>query len=142
MFKRKKFYADGIKFQCQDCGGCCLSRGEYAYVYLTAGDRKHLADHLKNSTREIAIKYTDKTDGLLHLKDPAKDCLFLEDGRCSVYEARPSQCRSWPFWPENMKKKVWGNDIASYCSGIGQGRLYSAEEIETIIEREKDHYGY
>eukprot|EP00961_Rhodomonas_salina_P046921 629705-Rhodomonas_salina.2 len=21
---------------------------------------------------------------------------------CSLYEARPKQCRTWPFWPENL----------------------------------------
>ena len=142
MFKRHKFYADGIRFQCQDCGGCCLSRGEYAYVYLTAGDRKRLADHLKISTREFTIQYTDRTDGYLYVKDPDKDCLFLKDGRCSVYEARPGQCRSWPFWPENMKKKIWEKEIASYCQGVGKGRLYTGEEIQEIVEREKEIFGY
>jgi Fe-S-cluster containining protein len=140
MFGRSRFYKDGIRFECQDCGGCCLSRGEYAYVYLKAYDRKRLADFLRISTRDFTIRYTGKTDGILHLKDPDKDCLFLQDGRCSVYEARPRQCRSWPFWPENMKKKVWERDIASYCKGVGKGKLHSAEEIERIIEREREFF--
>lgn len=142
MFRRKKFYSDGIRFQCQDCGNCCLSRDHYAYVYLTAQDRKNLSDYLGISTREFTLQYTEKSDGLLHLIDPHKDCLFLEGGLCSVYEARPVQCRSWPFWPENMKKKVWEGEIASYCAGVGKGRLYSAEEIEHIIEREKKIFEY
>jgi Fe-S-cluster containining protein len=142
MFSRKKFYADGIRFQCQDCGECCLSRGQYAYVYLTAYDRKCLSDFLRISTRDFTVTYTDKTDGYLHLKDPDKDCLFLEDGRCSVYDARPRQCRSWPFWPENMNKKVWEKEIASYCRGIGRGRLFTEGEIDKIINKETDLSGY
>ncbi len=142
MFRRNNFYKNGIRFKCQDCGGCCLSRGQYAYVYLTAYDRKRLSDILRISTREFTASYTDNTDGYLHLKDPDKDCMFLQDGRCSVYEARPRQCRSWPFWPENMKKKVWEKEIASYCKGVGKGRMYSGEEIERIILREKKIFEY
>jgi len=138
VFARKKFYHEGIRFECQDCGRCCLSRGGYGYVYLTAEDRKRLATHLEMTTREFTIRYTDRTDGLLHLKDPDRDCVFLEENRCSVYEARPRQCRSWPFWPENMKKKVWEREIASFCPGIGRGRLYTKEEIERIIKEQKD----
>lgn len=142
MFGRKKFYTGGIRFACRDCGKCCLSRGHYSYVYLTAGDRKRLSGHLKISTREFTKKYTGRTEGVLHLKNPEKDCLFLEDGRCGVYDARPRQCRSWPFWPENMKKKVWEKEIAPYCRGIGEGRLYTAEEIEKIIEEEKKSFDF
>jgi Fe-S-cluster containining protein len=68
--------------------------------------------------------------------------MFLKDGCCSVYEARPRQCRSWPFWPENMKKRVWEKEITSYCKGVGKGRLYTEEEIQKIVEREKDIFGY
>ena len=36
------------------------------------------------------------------------DCVFLKEdperGRktCSIYPVRPLQCRTWPFWPENL----------------------------------------
>ncbi|UCG79276.1 MAG: YkgJ family cysteine cluster protein [Nitrospirota bacterium] len=142
MIKRKKFYSEGIRFSCQDCGKCCLSRERYSFVYISMGDRKRLADHLRISTKEFTIQYTSKTDGHLHLKYPEKDCLFLSEGRCSVYEARPSQCRSWPFWPENMKKGVWEKELKTYCPGIGQGRLYSESEIEEIVKREKELFNY
>ncbi len=140
MLGRKKFYSDGIHFECQDCGKCCLSRNEYAYVYLTAYDRRRLSDFLNITTREFTINFTDKTDGYLHLKYPDKDCLFLEDGRCGVYEARPRQCRSWPFWPENMKKKVWEKEVAPYCKGVGKGKLYTAGDIETLVKKEREAF--
>jgi len=32
------------------------------------------------------------------------DCVFFdgESRRCGVYEARPRQCRTWPFWSSNV----------------------------------------
>jgi hypothetical protein len=37
-----------------------------------------------------------------------------------------------------MKKSVWEREIAPFCSGIGKGRLFSADEIEEIIRCERE----
>ncbi len=65
----------------------------------------------------------------------------MKDSRCAVYDARPWQCRTWPFWPENMNETVWEREVASYCPGVGKGRLYSAEEIKLIIAKKRDVSG-
>ena len=51
----------------------------------------------------------------------------------TVYAARPQQCRSWPFWPENMRKKVWNLEVVPGCEGIGRGRRHSPAEIERTV---------
>ncbi len=135
MKKKKPFYADGIRFACTGCGGCCVAREQHTYVYLSFGDRKRLAAHLSMTTSEFTRKYTQGSDGLVHLKDPDKDCPFLQANRCVVHTARPWQCRTWPFWPENMHPKIWQRDVANFCPGVGSGRLYSAAEIDDILER-------
>ena len=55
-------------------------------------------------------------------------CALLDEekGQCSVYEARPVQCRTWPFWPENLESpEAW--DLASFeCEGMvrnGEGMV-------------------
>ncbi len=136
--RRKRFYENGIRFECQGSGRCCRARGDYGYVYLTLEDRRAIAKFLGISTLKFTKGYTEKTDGEYHLKGADKDCLFLKDNICSIYEARPWQCRAWPFWPENMKRDVWEKEVAAYCPGIGKGRLYSAEEIDAIIEQGAD----
>jgi Fe-S-cluster containining protein len=133
--RRKAFPGEGIRFSCLGCGKCCLSRDGYGYVHLSLEDRRRLAAHLGISTAAFTRKYAENTDGWFHLCQPGRECPFFSEARCGVYEARPRQCRTWPFWRENMKLRVWKRDIASYCPGIGRGRLYSAEEIESIIEK-------
>ena len=69
-------------------------------------------------------------------RESTKDCAFLGKigGRtqCLIYEVRPSQCRSWPFWPSNLASgKAW-NEATSKCPGVNRGRLYSYEEIQEI----------
>jgi uncharacterized protein len=137
MVKGKRFYQNGIRFECQGDGKCCVSRGRYGYVYLSFNDRRRLAVHLGMSGVEFTSTYTNHVDGLYELKYTGKDCPFLNRGRCGVYEARPGQCRTWPFWPENMNSAVWEQDVASWCPGVGKGRLYTADEIEDILKTKR-----
>ena len=135
----KPFYHEGIRFECQGSGKCCTSRGSYGYVYLTPHDRKRFAEHFGLSTTQFVRQYCDSKDGQVFLKDPPEmkgDCVFLVNGnRCGAYEARPEQCRTWPFWPENMRAKVWRREIETYCPGVGKGKLHTREEIEAILKR-------
>lgn len=140
MIRGKKFYQQGLRFRCIGDGKCCLSRGKYGYVYLSFNDRKRLAAHLKISTREFTEGYTEKEDGLYQLKYTGRDCPFLNGTLCLVYDARPWQCRTWPFWPENMNEAVW-QEVLSYCPGAGHGRLYTAEDIEAILAKKTDVAG-
>jgi Fe-S-cluster containining protein len=138
MHERERFYDDGIRFECQGDGRCCRNHGRHTYVYVSFGDRKRLAAHLGTTTLEFTKRYTQASDGMVHLKEPERDCPFFQDSRCGVHAARPWQCRTWPFWKENMHPKVWERDVASFCPGVGKGRLYSAEEIERILCRLDD----
>ncbi len=134
-----KWWADGIKFECQGSGNCCLSRGEYGFVFLTRDDRKNMAEHLKLTLREFTKQYCDQKSGVYHLKEESNrtDCVFLKDkNRCGVYQARPIQCRTWPFWPEVMNAKTWNKEVKAFCPGIGKGKLHTAEEIQKTLNEQ------
>lgn len=133
----KEWWDNGIRFACQGSGNCCVSRGEYGFVYMTATDRKRMAAVLGLTTAAFTRKYCAKTDGVFHLEDgDGPDCIFLKDKKCSIYEGRPEQCRTWPFWPEVMSAKSWKKEVAAFCPGVGKGRIHSAEEIRAALERQ------
>jgi uncharacterized protein len=131
----KEWWRDGVKFQCQGSGQCCTSHGEYGFVYLTLEDRQRFAKYFKMTTSEFSRKYCDKTDGIWHLKERKDnpDCIFLDGKRCGTYLARPTQCRTWPFWPEVMNAKTWKKDVVAFCPGVGKGKLIPGAEIEKIL---------
>jgi Fe-S-cluster containining protein len=62
------------------------------------------------------------------------DCIFWENG-CTVYEDRPEQCRTFPFWPEFIESEDAWSKIA-WCRGKDQGRLYPKDEIEKLARGE------
>ena len=133
---RSPWWSDGIRFECQETGRCCVARGSYGYVYLTLADRQRLARHFGLSTRAFTRRHCLRTDGHWHLRDFTDQCAYLDGVRCRVYEARPEQCRTWPFWPENMSPRAWSKEVAGYCPGVGKGRVVSGPEIVQLLGRD------
>jgi len=134
------FHAQGLRFQCTGCGECCRSRhGKPSWVYVTLGERRRLAAHFKLRTSAFTRRYCSRTNGFWHLREPASDCQFLDGARCTVYAARPGQCRTYPFWNEHMSAVAWSK-VARECEGVGRGRLWTREEIERRLrdERKRD----
>jgi Fe-S-cluster containining protein len=73
----------------------------------------------------------------LSLKEKSNfDCIFWKDG-CSVYQARPLQCRTFPFWPSILDSPASWKIAKSGCPGMGRGRLFSREEIESNLAARK-----
>lgn len=96
-----------------------------------------MAKHLRLTTREFTIKYCKNDEGLFHLDDKGSaNCIFLKEKKCSVYEGRPTQCRTWPFWPEVMSAKAWKKEVADFCPGVGKGRVRSADEIQAALNEQ------
>lgn len=137
---RPKWYADGVRFQCQGSGKCCASRGQYGFVYLTREDRKNMAEVLGLSLSDFTRIHCGKTDGYYHLKDDpdSPDCRFLDGTKCAVYEGRPTQCRTWPFWPEIMGAKAWAREVTAFCPGVGKGPVIPPEQIRSAVREQRE----
>jgi len=136
------WWKEGVRFECTGRGCCCVTHGNNGFVYITPQDLERIAQKLELSVSAAARRYCHKdADGRLLLKDaPATQaCIFLTSSGCEVYEARPTQCRTWPFWPENMTRAAWAK-VAAFCPGVGSGRLWTADEIaiQLALQRESD----
>jgi len=137
------WYAQGLRFSCTQCGACCS--GPPGYVWFDDAEARAMADHLQVSLDDFLRFFAHTVDGhwtLNEKRSPAGryDCVFLrrQDGaapRCSIYSARPTQCRTWPFWPENLSKPRAWRAVADRCPGMalglkGQGKLFSLGHIQ------------
>ncbi len=128
-----------IRFECQGSAKCCVSRDSYGYVYLSDNDIIRFSKYFKLSIKKFKDIYCQITDGLIHLiekTDLKGNCIFLKDKKCSVYKGRPSQCRTWPFWNENMNSKVWNEDISKNCPGVGKGKVVTVKKIEEFLKED------
>jgi Fe-S-cluster containining protein len=109
-------------------------------VFLSRQDLDRLADHFGLSDAEVRARYCRVEDaggvGRLTLRERANyDCVFWEAGGCTVYAARPLQCRSFPFWPAQVADEESWRAAARDCPGIGLGPLHGASEIAYWLDR-------
>tara|TARA_Y100000741_G_scaffold173610_1_gene131579 strand:- start:226 stop:687 length:462 start_codon:yes stop_codon:yes gene_type:complete len=133
---------DGIKFECQGSGNCCVSRGSYGFVYLSLTDLKRFSKYFNLSIKEFKLKYCQNTDGFIHLIERQSlkgKCIFLKNKKCTVYKSRPSQCRTWPFWNENMNVKIWNEEISINCPGIGKGKKIKSNLINKFLKEDYEN---
>ena len=133
---RRFYYKTEIKFECQpDCANCCkLSNG---FVFLTDEEALMISENLGISEDDFLQHFTRIVDDQLCLVDGEDEhCVFLEDHKCNIYDVRPLQCRTYPFWPENLKSKSRWQLTKDECPGIGKGKNYTAEEIDKNLKEE------
>jgi len=137
-----RWYVAGLHFECQECGGCCSGPGE-GYIWVTRPEIEIIADFLKMTVGQLRQEYLRRvglrTTIIEH--QTTKDCIFLQDiagqRKCVIYDVRPSQCRSWPFWPSNLGNCGDWNKAADLCAGINRGRCYSVEQVQKTRKEKK-----
>lgn len=126
------YAAKGLSFRCTACGACCT--GEPGYVWVKPADVKRLAK-AKGMTPEAFEKaYVRRVGERTSLKERANgDCVMLENRKCSVYDAKPTACSTFPFWKDVVSSPEAWADTAERCPGMNHGDVYDAAEIGTLL---------
>src|SRR5512144_1158618 len=127
-----RWFAAGLRFGCTGCGACC--GGSPGYVWVNEEEILALARRLGLSPDGFGRTYLRRVGTRLSLIERADgDCVFFDRGRgCRVYDARPVQCRTFPFWPEHLRDAGAWRELAARCPGLDAGRLFTEEEIARI----------
>ena len=123
------WYRDGLRFECTQCGKCCT--GAPGYVWVDDDEVEALSIRLGMSENAFRRTYTRREgDRRTLIEKPNNDCIFYDANRgCTVYDQRPKQCRTWPFWDSNLKSERHWQKTVDICPGSGEGRLYTIDEI-------------
>lgn len=128
-----------LRFACQrGCINCCNQSG---FVYLTENDLSKAAKFTGMSRRAFEKKYVYRTAHELRLRKPRdKQCPFLLDHGCSIHPAKPTQCRTFPFWPELVENRKAWQSASRFCPGIGKGPLIQIGTAMEIAEEQRKAY--
>ncbi|MCB0278241.1 MAG: YkgJ family cysteine cluster protein [Calditrichaeota bacterium] len=128
-----KFWKNGLSFTCHQCGNCCTFEG--GAVYATEQEFKKIAERLGIELARFYSDYTFMDYGKRSLKSvESGPCIFYKDG-CSIYDIRPTQCRTYPFWPELLKSNYRWQQEAKSCQGINKGKFWTSEEIKIELSK-------
>lgn len=130
----------GLRFSCTMCGNCCS--GPPGYVSFTVEEAEAMAARIGVTFERFMDEYTHDTPAGRSLREVAGahglDCVFLDrttmPGKaiCGVYEDRPSQCRTWPFWEGNLGSESDWKRAGKTCPGLNKGTQYTPLQIRLI----------
>ncbi|MEA3523549.1 MAG: YkgJ family cysteine cluster protein [Campylobacterota bacterium] len=105
---------------CASCGGrCCI--GESGNIFVTSLEIENIIKVLNLDIDSFYKEYIRKQGYKFSLREKkfgdSYDCIFFqrENGGCRIYEARPLQCRSFPFW-DYYKQRV--AELKLECPGV------------------------
>src|SRR5258705_13057976 len=116
--KNMTWYKDGLKFECTKCGHCCTGRP--GFVWVRVEEMPQIAEFLGIRFRDFVKQYVRKIGERYSLIEKTNnDCVFYESG-CKIYPVRPSQCRTFPFWKENLQNPGMWQQAAKECEGMNQ----------------------
>ena len=121
MLEKENYPYKFDETKCATCeGNCCI--GESGYIWITKEERIKLASLLKISDEELLTNYLYKVGYKYSIKEKqisensfACEFFDLEKKQCGIYEARPSQCRTFPFW-EYFKNNI--KEVKEECPAI------------------------
>ena len=123
---------DCVDYQCRRCGQCC--RHIKDSLMVESLDAYRLANYLRGRDPNICtiddvltqycepMPLTQECFPIFMLKTTGTDdsCIFLKDGLCSIYEARPRTCRIYPF---SVGPGERGRDF-EYCLCFDRNQQY------------------
>jgi Fe-S-cluster containining protein len=135
MTPPEPWYHDGLAFACTRCGACCT--GAPGFVWVDAHEIARLAEHRGEAVDQFTRRFVRRVGNRYSLiEKPGGDCIFWEKSvGCTVYSARPVQCQTWPFWPENIDSPADWQRVGRGCPGAGRGQVFTMDEIRAAAAK-------
>ena len=91
------------QIDCTTCGNCCMK----LKPFITEQDIKILSQRLNLSQQQVMDDYIEIDEGDQYFKN--LPCSFLKEKKCTVYNGRPEDCRSFPHLHKEMFiSRLWG----------------------------------
>ena len=128
-----------LRFECTGCGACCTGGPDY-YVAADSREREAIRAFLKISRAWFTRRYLARVDAdTIGIRlTSAGDCTFLgADKRCRIYPVRPTQCRTYPWWPELVDSQRHWDEEAKRCEGMNRGAIVPLQVIQRSLARER-----
>lgn len=127
---KEVWYSDGLRFECTQCGDCCS--GSEGYVWVNQEEIDGMANRIGMDSVAFEERFVKRVGVRRSLKErPGGDCVLLDPQtrKCTAYEERPRQCKTWPFWQSNIRTPEAWAEAAQACPGCNKGDLVPLEQI-------------
>jgi Fe-S-cluster containining protein len=105
---------------CDTCQGACCT-GESGSIFATKLEFENIATFLDVSMDDLKQKYLKKVKNRYSIAEirynDSYDCIFYDrpSNGCKIYDVRPTQCRTFPFWDYF---KNYPQELKDECPGV------------------------
>jgi len=129
-------------FRCQRSGNCC--RVGTGRVWFEESELEALAAAAKQAVDAFVAQHVVRVGSRLSLRERADGRCVLLEGQChcSVYSARPKQCRDFPEWPALQADAQELERAAAYCPGIQRlpkpAAMRALAELRGLLQGESE----
>lgn len=132
IYDRSYFFDEGLRFSCLQCGKCCT--GDPGIVYVNPDEIMAISIFMGLRPKAFVSTYLYPYKDSYSIKEhrDGRCYFFKENSGCTIYSVHPLQCRTFPFWFENLRSRYKWKKVSEQCPGIGVGRIFSKEEILKI----------
>ena len=120
MIYNKDFEYSFDENACEKCGGkCCI--GDSGNIFVSKDEIYRLLEYFNLDFQEFNEKYLRKVGIKYSFKEVEFEqgfaCIFFNQKtrKCDIYNLRPKQCRTFPFWDYYKFHK---EEIKKECLGI------------------------
>ena len=139
QYDSNPWFKEGLRFECQRCGRCC--RGEPGVVWVNKNEIGKISSFLgitksaffRNCLRSV-------NDRLSLLEYGNGDCIMYDNG-CKIYDVRPCQCKTFPFWTPTLENRTEWEKLKRTCPGIDKGKLHTLKEIQDDLKIYERRFG-
>jgi len=121
MIKQEGFSYSFDEDKCSLCDGNCCT-GESGNIWINRDEITILSNYFNIDTQGLKDKYLIKKGYKYSIKEVNIDavnyaCIFfdLDKKLCTIYDVRPMQCQTFPFW-DYFKNRV--DEVREECPAI------------------------
>ncbi len=127
-----RIYSEFPATECENCARCCFESPGIFYIeylhlleVLAAMPEQRRAELIARAFRELMFSWIE----------PERTCIFLESGRCTIYERRPLACRLFGLVPAADRDRAEAEARMAAREEARRLSRFGIEVPEAVIQR-------
>jgi len=125
-----------LRFECTQCGKCCTGNQNH-YIAVSDDEVTAIYRQLGISKKWFLKRYMQRQHDIyqgIKLEKNGRCPFLLTGGLCKIYDVRPTQCKTYPYWPELVNSKSAWLAESKRCEGINRGKKVTKSHIRKMLQ--------
>ncbi len=128
-------YPEKVRWQCVRCTMCCQDTSlRKRCIRILDEEVSRICVETGLNAEDFSIPLTHSPPYTREMRKLNGRCVFLKDGLCSIYGARPTTCVFYPFFLNRRERKLFRFEVTpEKCIGLGTGHEVSKKQFVRLF---------